>query len=64
MGRVWSAIRLKLPIGSLQRRDQEGAPDDPVENFDALGAAQSVSSMTGPSYPPGYVKTDEDERRH
>jgi hypothetical protein len=64
MGRVWNAVRRKLRFRSLQRRDQEGAPEDSVENLDAGIAANAVGSMTGPSYPPGYVKTDDDERRH
>ena len=53
-------IRRWLRIGSLERGDHTSASDRPVENADALAAAddrQAVDDFGGDSnYPPGYVK--------
>jgi hypothetical protein len=59
--------RLRWRFGSLERREQTSAQEQPVENLDAMTAARSHDNPLGGTsgYPPGYVKAyDEGRPRH
>jgi hypothetical protein len=59
-----------LRFRSLYRGDYAEESERTVENTDAVTAAgvrnlDATGSVAGPQYPPGYVKTyDEDRPRH
>jgi len=56
VGRILRAIKKRLPLGSLERRDYEREADGrTIENDD--GWAQMYS---GAEFPPDYVKDDDD----
>jgi hypothetical protein len=68
---LWAVLRflrrLRLRVGSLERREQTSAQEQPVENLDAMAAARSHDNPLGGTsgYPPGYVKAyDEGRPRH
>jgi hypothetical protein len=54
MGRILRALKRRVPIRSLQRRDMSEEAGTTIENVDA-----QAQYMSPDKFPPNYVKDDD-----